>query len=397
MSRALSRPYLLHAAAACGILALAGCEFGETAVAAREPQPVVHAVLNPFPLGDDFTVLLERTLTGRVETRTDLWDPDDPVVTGGGDPITQARVQLCSVFETNTVCTATGIEDVTVREDGKGRGVYRFVNETCAFSCPPNYIVLRRTARYALRVTLPGGETLPGGGLVQAETTIPNPILNPDTALATRLDRDRDSVQLTWPAALLTHRYVVQIQTPYGPFQLFSATNATTVQGTLVNFQQDRLPRVFTPGFRHDFQIAAVDSSYFDYYRTRNDPFTGVGQVNRIRGGTGLFGSYVPIRSSAFEVVAAMDQPHEGTFTGDGERWMLYDNGPGLVSGRLDDAVGDRHGVLGTRDGARMRLAVLRRQLVIDTLYTVEAEVVGDELVLQGGPGGGGVRQRLPQ
>ena len=47
------------------------------------------------------------------------------------------------------------------------------------------------------------------------------------------------------------------------------------------------------PGFRQDVLVAAVDSNFYDYYRTNNDPFTGAGIISRLTGGLGLFGSLV--------------------------------------------------------------------------------------------------------
>lgn len=140
---------------------------------------------------------------------------------------------------------------------------------------------------------------------------------------------------------------------------------------------------MFTPGFRQHVQIAAVDTGYDDYYRSVNDPLTGSGLLTRLRGGTGLFGSYAPIRRRSFEVVAPQDEPVEGTFAGLEGRLVLYASGAALVSGRFDEAGGSRHGVLGVRTGNRMRLVVLRQAGVNDTLFTAGAEVVADSLTLR--------------
>ena len=224
--------------------------------------------------------------------------------------------------------------------------------------------------------------TLPGGDVVESETTVPLPTLAPDS-LPTRLfDRERDTVRLTWPAAERAHRYVLQVQTPYGPFQLFSDTNAITLTGGLRNLDVDRLPLVFTPGFRQAVQIAAVDTNFYDYYRSVSDPFTGSGLISRMRGGLGLFGAYAPIRRSTFEVRAPQDEPIEGTFVAGTDRFEIYAVGPGLVSGRHDRQATFRHGVVGTRDGNRMRLTVLRTTRVSDTLFVADADVVGDTLFL---------------
>ena len=382
------------AAIAC-LLALPGCEFGEQAIAAREPRPVVHAVLNPFTFTLTYTILLERTLTGRVETTDTLFDPAAPIVTGGGDPITQATVTICNVTQPQLGC-AIGVEDVSVRADGKGRGVYRFINNSCQLGpCPINDLIIRRGVRYSLHVQTPTGE------IVEGETTVPVPMFNPDTALTTVFNRERDTVRATWPAAELTHRYLVQAQSPYGPISIFTVENAVTFTGDLVNFQVERLPHVFTPGFRQRVQVAAVDTNYFDYYRSENNEFTGIGILNRLRGGTGVFGADVPIRESAFEVVGTIDQPYEGIFAGADDRWSIYDNGPGLVSGRLDwfddNFNTARYGILGTRNGNRLRLAILRGESARDTLWVTDAEVTPQELVATDSLGREIRRQRLAQ
>jgi hypothetical protein len=367
---------MLLTSAATFALAAGGCEFDQHAVGTGRAQPVVHAVLSTAPELEEYVVFVERTLTGRIDTRVAVRDLDDPIVSGGGDPITGARVELVRLD--GAVRTAVAFEDAAVRADRKGAGVYRFLNAACTpFFCPPNAQAIVRGGRYGLRVTLPGGTDR-----VEGETTVPLASLHPDTVPESYFDRERDTVRLSWPAAPGAHRYVLQVQTPYGPFQIFSDTNAITLTGGLRNFMAPRLPLVFTPGFLHRVQIAAVDASYYDYYRTGNDPFTGSGLLTRLRGGTGLFGSYAPIRRSSFEVITRQDEPVEGSFIGEVGTLDLYATGSGFMSGRLYRS-GVRHGVLGVRSGNRMRLTVLRGVGVNDTLFNASAEVVADTVVLR--------------
>ena len=373
-------------------VAAGGCEFDRHTVGSGSSRAVVHAVLNPSTANaGDYVVLLERTLTGRVSTRSEVRDPADPIASGGGEAISGARVELQRIDVPGAI--ATGIEDLDDRPDRKGAGVYRFVNLQCGpFNCPPNALSIARGARYRLRVTLPGGLDV-----VEGETTVPLPATAPDTLPGARFDAERDTIRLQWPSAGRAHRYVLQIQTPYGPFQIFSDTNALVLTGGLRNFQSQRLPPVFTPGFLQAVQIAAVDTNFYNYYRTRNDPFTGSGLVTGLRGGTGVFGSYAPIRRNTFDVVARQDEAIEGAFAGGGERITLYAQGSGFVSGRWDDGIGVRHGVLGTREGNRMRLIVLQRSTVNDTMFVREAEVVADTLMLRSGSDGPVIRfRRVP-
>ena len=42
--------------------------------------------------------------------------------------------------------------------------------------------------------------------------------------------------------------------------------------------------------------MSAVDSNYYDYYSRSADFFTGVGPVNHLSGGVGVFGSIVELK-----------------------------------------------------------------------------------------------------
>ena len=385
MRLALTR--LLHALA---LASLAGCEFDEKTVAPGRPQPVVHAVLNPsvFPSYDFF---LEWTLTGRVETHEDAFDPDDPIVTGGGEPISGALVDLeGNVGFQGIIIGARAVEVSTLRADGKGRGVYRFLNmPPPPFGDVPNALPVIRSRRYTLRITLPDGR------VAFAEATVPQPLPRVDTLPTRTFDRTQDVYDFRWPRADWTHRYALQVQTPFGDFELFTPDTSMLVTGDLRNLFADRLPYVFVPGFLQTLGVFAVDTNYFDYYRSRNDPFTGSGIIDHVDGGTGLLGAIAPVRVSRLEVVAPIDEPIEG-------RWQLEDASfPNtfltlyvegtFASGRLDDGTPTgRRGVLGSRAGdGRLALAVLQRQSARDTLYTMSARLSGGTLLtlVTGDPG----------
>ena len=373
----MRRRLSLIASATTIALATGGCEFDEHPVGTGRARPVVHAVLSTAPNVGQYVVLVERTLTGRIDTHAEVRDPADPITSGNGDAVSGAWVEIIRL-DSASALTAVGIEDASVRTDQKGAGVYRFLNVDCGpTTCLPNAQPIARGGRYRLRVTLPGS-----GDVVEGETTVPASPQRIDSLGGTVFDRERDTIRLSWPATPGAHRYALQVQTPYGPFQIFSDTNAITLTGGLRNFLGDRIPLVFVPGFEQNVQIAAVDANYYDYYRSGNDPFTGTGLLTGLRGGTGLFGSFAPIRRGRFEVVAPQDEPIEGTFETVGNQMVLYAVGDGYVSGRFDFSSGTRHGVLGTRTGNRMRLVVLQQAGVNDTLFTAEARVVADTLVV---------------
>ena len=370
-----SRRVLLALAALVG---LAACEFDESTVAPGRPRPVVHMVLNPFG-GREYTLLLERTLTGRIDARGERFDPDDPIVSGEGEPITGAIV----ILKNERGDSAIGLEDVSVRTDGKGRGVYRFLNvarNPLVEPPPPHAINIARGQQYRLRILLSDGTVILG------TTTTPQPTLQPDTAPTRTFDREGAAYAFDWPAAERTFRYAVQIQTPHGPFEMFTADASIALTGDLRNVFAERFPLVFFPGFRQDLLVLAVDENYFDYYRSANDPFTGSGLLTHLDGATGVLGSVVPIRQTRVEVVAPVDEPGEGTWQpvdDDSEyptRLTIYYSGA-VVSGRIDDAdeLPFRRAVLGTRAGPaeapRLSIAALDDQLASDTAYTFTAEV----------------------
>ena len=363
------------------ITAFAACEFDRQPTGTGSARPVVHAVLNPF-VAQPFPVLLERTLGGRIAVREGNFDTDDPVVSGGGEPISDARVVISAEDGSDQ---GIGIEAKDLRTDGKGRGVYIFENVGCSpFSCPTNGINVRRGYGYRLSIQTPQGEIITG------TLTVPLAFPRPDTGFRRIFDATKDTYVFRWPAAESLNRYAVQIQTPFGPFQTFSSVESLAVNGTLRNFQRDRFPRVFVPGFRQALQAFAVDRNYFDYFRSENNAFTGQGLVSSVTGATGVFGAIHPIRHQDMDVIATFDEPSDGRWTLIGDdtgfppRLTTYADGA-FASGRLEDVFDPEQltlrGIIGSRTGNTMQFAVLRSMSLRDTAWTMTAEVRGDTLV----------------
>ena len=158
--------------------------------------------------------------------------------------------------------------------------------------------------------------------------------------------------------------------------------------------------------------MSAVDTNFFDYYRSANSPFTGSGLINRLSGGIGLFGAYVPILTTAVVVRADPHDPFDARYFATGpqgpEQLRLWVDGR---SGTIAEITGayrlptaEQFGVLGTLDGTRVRLRALEAGDARLVNRTLEGEVRGDSLILQlaGGllAGDNGrrvfVRERLP-
>jgi len=342
----------------------------------------MHAVLSASAPSQ--VVLLERTRNGSVEMLAPPFDLTDPVVSDEG------------IAETNAIVTLMlpngerrfAVEDSRVRDDGKGAGIYRFALPGAA---------LERGGTYALTVITTGSEAL------SAETSVPG---GAAAAVAEErvFDRSRDTVVVEWPAAPGARAYFVRIETPYGPRSFFTDSTRIRLTGGLRNLDVEALPRVFIPGFPQAVTVSAVDSNYYDWYRTHNDAFSGTGLVSRVRGGLGVFGSLVRLRFQSFEVVAPQPEPVAGTFrfVGTPEERLstpyltleLYVESRAARGGQ-PDALSGRYarrpsigmtgcvvcGLFGSARDGRVELAFLREWSGRDTVEVFAGELRGDTLV----------------
>lgn len=370
----------------------AACTFGERVVPAGADRPVVHAVLNPATL--EQSVLVERTLTGRVTVGDDsLASAADPIASGGGVPISGARVSV--IAPDGAVATAVETQVARAGASGPaGTGVYRFLNAAIAAGPlrpgglgPSNQIPVVTGARYRLRVELPDGRLTTGEALVPGTPGAP---LGDDFAALTFL-RDVDTLRLRWPAVAGARAYALRIESPYGAFFLFTDSTSVSLTGDLRNLFADRLPRVFQAGFQQNVLVAAVDTNYFDYYRSTNNPFSGSGIINRLTGGIGLFGAYVPVLSRTLAVRATDRDPVDGRYfapVAGGQETLRFwvdtrGNGVAELSGAYRLPGGEQYGVLGTLTGDRVRLHALDDRDARFIVRTIEGTLRGDTLRAQ--------------
>jgi hypothetical protein len=356
--------------------ALTACELGTVTIPKTTPTMVVHAVLNP--LASEQIVLVERTLTGSVNIPDTTYDPAEPILSAGGVPVSGAVVEITDP----SGVVYNGVEDRAISTSGKGAGIYR--------------IALRGQAivfggRYRLRVRAPSGEEL------TAATRVPRATTRITGGLNRVLNRDHDGLLAQWPAVDGARSYAVRIESPFGPFFLFTDSTAIRISGDLRNLFAGELQRVFIPGFRQEMFIAAVDSNFYDYYRTNNDPFTGAGIISRVNGGLGLFGSIVNLNTGTITVSADQTQPIEGRFrlapaTSNQNiptQLTLYVESPAAkpelpmaLSGRynLGNSSTRGDGLIGRMIGTDVTLALLANQLASDTVDVFEGELRGDTL-----------------
>jgi Domain of unknown function (DUF4249) len=346
------------------LVAVSACELQKVAVPQSTPKVVVHAVLNPSAA--EQIVFLEQTLNGSLNIgEHHTFNPNDPIETGGGVPIVNALVEIIDSSGGVVRGSETPVPGATVN----GPGVYHV---------PILGPTLMLGARYKLHV-----HTLDGDDLT-AFTRIPLPEVTTTGGLTRTLNRDHDTLNIAWDRAPKSRAYAMRVESPFGPFFLFTDSLHVRLTGDLRNLFADNLQHVLIPGFHQDLLVAAVDSNFFDYYRTNNDPFTGAGIITRINGGLGLFGSLVTMTNGTLTVIADQTEPIEGRFrlqpsadTGFVASFNLYvespainSNAPAALSGRyITTGTNPRaDGVVGRIKGSDVVLAFLRNQTAGDTV-----------------------------
>ena len=367
---------LIWCAVVGAVAGLTSCEIGTITVAKTTPSIVVHAVLNANVATQ--VILVERTLSGAIPVHDTTFNLADPIVSDGGIPVTGARVEIID----SAGVIRPAVEDLSVSTNGQGAGVYRVT-----FPAGP-----KLGARYQLHIVTPQGEQ------VTAFTRVPFPEVASTGALTRTFNRDHDSIVVAWKRTAGARAYALRVESPFGPFFLFTDSLRFKMTGDLRNLFASDLPRVFIPGFRQDMLIAAVDSNFFDYYRTNNDPFTGSGIISRLNGALGMFGSMVTLNSGTITVTADQTEPIEGRFrvtsaTGDAASFVstlfLYIESP-AAKGETTIALSGRYttsgpnartdGLIGRLNGNSVSFALLANQLAGDTVDVFTGTLDGTTL-----------------
>lgn len=374
-------------------LGLAACEIEEVTIPRTESQVAMHAVLSATASSQ--VVLLERTRNGSFDVLARPFDLADPLVTDEGIAETNARVYLT----TPDGRTIEAREDKTVRQDRKGEGIYRFDMPGAS---------LERGAVYRLTVLTASGL------LLHAATAVPAG--HPALAATPRMfDRANDTVRLAWDRSAGARSYLVRIESPFGARWFFTDSTWVRLTGDLRNVEAAGIPRVFIPGFPQMVTVSAVDSNFFDWYRSHNNAFSGEGIINRVSGGIGVFGSLVRLRFEELHVVTPQTEPEAGMFEFAGTpaeqattpylRLELYvearsprDDQSDALSGRYVKrptfpSIGcDTCGLLGAARGTEITLQFLNEWSARDTVETFIGELRGDTLLGRYRIAGGNVR-----
>ncbi len=370
-----------RALAFCSLLAtLAACEIEEVAIPQTKGPVALHAVLSAT--APTQVLLLERTRTGAVDIVAPPFELQDPF--GGGEGIAEAYASVTLTTPNGTTLVAR--EDLS--PGGAGTGVYRF-------SLPGQS--LERNARYQLSVTTTKGERL------TAETTVPGGAAA-DVAEAREFNRATDSLLVEWPTAPGARSYLVRIESPFGPRVFFTRGASVRLSGELRNPDVSTLPHVFFPGFPQAITVSAVDSNFYDWFRTHNDEVSGTGLINRVQGGLGVFGSLVRLKFQNLAVVAPQPEREAGVFlrvSGPDEalpapysKLELYIESRAARSDQAD-AVSGRYsrimrlgdvgcpvcGLLGSVKNGHVELMLLKDWFASDTTEILSGDFRGDTIV----------------
>jgi hypothetical protein len=288
-------------AAGAVVAVSAACELQSTTAPEVEPRAVVHAVLNPAAAQQ--LVIVERTVRSSASS-------------GGGAPtreaITNARIVIYGPRQDSAVA-------VPVSGDG---GLYRVASVTItngsAGTASPNVLRVRPGERYTLRIETPLG-------VVTGETTVP--VAGPVDGARRTLNVDRDTLRVDLSAVrnvagyLLRHerigagreRFTTSIDDGVLILPLARAAGDPDDEKWAFSFARQSL----YPGVPQNVAVVAVDSNYFRYYVAGFDPFGDDTRGNTLTGGVGLFGSVATVMSKTLDVIADIDTPIEGTWTGD--------------------------------------------------------------------------------
>lgn len=274
------------------------CKLTEVTVANGIPMLVVQGVLSRTQ-SEQF-VVVEWSLTGSAARgpRPEMIPPDSPQL-----PVSGATVTLTHL---TGPCADSS---VVFPEVAKTPGVYGSDR-----LCP-----LEPGDRVGLRVAV-DSDTVSG---VTRMPSVKRVIVSvgPDSAVvaAQRLDFNRDHDTLHIAARARAARGLqLEVRQAARPDQvaiaLFVDSLGVAVAGNLVNpFEGDSGETIFRAGRAYLVTVALADTNYYDFLRSRNNPFSGQGFINHLTGGIGVFGS-VDARTDTLRVVADIDDPREGAY-----------------------------------------------------------------------------------
>jgi hypothetical protein len=262
-------------------LVVSACEIDNVAIPRRAPMLQVHCILQ---IGQPVQrIQVERVLGGEgTSTR------------GGVVAVTDAVVTLRT--PSGAVLTARLVVDSTEASPGQP-GLPITATTRYEVNTSFNNAILAGTT-YRLRVATPDSLVVTG------TTVVPNQRTSVSIVNRT-LNRDRDTLMVTWTTPGLTSALWVRVEGIGTSFNQFVQRDTVRLAGDLQSLEFDEIrTHVFVPGHLTPITVAAIDQNVYDYFRSGSDPFTGLGRINHLEGGYGVFGSLGVVARQNVDVVA---------------------------------------------------------------------------------------------
>jgi hypothetical protein len=283
---------------AAAALALAACEVPAPTAPPPPPGLVVFSVLNPS--GPEQVVLLMQSRGAVPDAAGFQFVPEDPIVTSGETPVTNARVVLVGPAGDSAVL----VEDRVRRADRLGAGVYRLWSGSAAGAIGAGateaaHLPVTAGGAYALRVTaVVAGDVITATGTARVPT-VARPVV---TATVRSVSRARDSVVLADPGVAGASGFVYSLRTANGAGPIGEPQYRGAFEPRLLLPGAAAPDAAFgwatlVPGTRVVLTVTAADSNYYAYYRADADPFADRSRRTTLVGASGLFGAALPVAS----------------------------------------------------------------------------------------------------
>lgn len=164
----------------------------------------------------------------------------------------------------------------------------------------------------------------PAGEVVTGSTTVPGAAGRRTSAgrwvpgaASWVFDRRRDTLEIhVSPRFGVALQIEARLEADRSRLAFFALADTMDLRlpGNVVNpFEGDQGATVFRAGRSYVLAVALADRNYYDFVRSRSDPFTGRGFINHLNGGIGVFGS-VETEREILRVVAPQSDPREGRY-----------------------------------------------------------------------------------
>lgn len=303
------------------VLAAASCRLSDVTIPQGDPIIVVHGVMRP-DLDQQF-VIVERTFTGTIDSDYDV-GPVIPLESGPQVPEDGAVVYVSNLDQTEGPCGPAVRFSQDLSPALETAGVY-----WSPVGCPE----MRPGNRLSLWVETAAGDSIHGETRVPGmdaaflglgDDTVP---FGSDSLVVFNRDRDTLAIWVEPIAGRLLQVEPLRFgnlnsvlgDDVTGGAKVFADSTYMELPGNLIDvITRGEGEDLFLPGRHYLLSLALTDTAYYDFARSRSDPFTGRGFINRLTGGIGVFGSMVAT-TAHLKVIGDRDDPREGAYRMQGE------------------------------------------------------------------------------